>query len=332
MKRSGQTARANPSYCFIKLLLLFSVSGSARADVSSDEIQGLVNQGKLQDALEQTNQQLSKDRGNVTFLFLKGLILTKSNQLEQARQVFERLTEQHPDLPEPYNNLAVVYAALGEFDKAGGELQKAINTHPGYATVHENIGDIYAKMASRAYNQALQLHGENKSAKTKLSLISDLFSLPEEASVTGSQTESLSELTTTQAALADDTQAQVKQPDTSGTDGRVAKDVENRLKQWASAWSAQDARAYLSFYAEEFTPPQKQSRAVWEASRTQRISAPQFIRLDVSNVEVIMYGQERAQAIFSQKYQSDTYNDRVTKILLLKNVNDKWYIVEERLK
>ncbi|PJC02445.1 MAG: DUF4440 domain-containing protein, partial [Gallionellales bacterium CG_4_9_14_0_8_um_filter_59_50] len=78
-------------------------------------------------------------------------------------------------LPEPYNNLAVLYAGQGQYEKAKVALEMAIRTHPSYATAHENLGDIYAKMASQAYDRALQLDKSNADTRTKLALIQDLF-------------------------------------------------------------------------------------------------------------------------------------------------------------
>jgi tetratricopeptide (TPR) repeat protein len=89
---------------------------------------------------------------------------------------FPELTEDYPELPEPYNNLAVLYAAQADYERAKNSLEMAIRTHPSYATAHENLGDIYAKMASQAYDKALQLDKSNTSAQTKLALIRDLFS------------------------------------------------------------------------------------------------------------------------------------------------------------
>jgi tetratricopeptide (TPR) repeat protein len=77
----------------------------------------------------------------------------------------------------------VIYASLGDYDKARELLERAINTHPAYATAYENIGDIYAKLASHAYNQALELDRENNTARAKLSLVNDLFSRPENVEV-----------------------------------------------------------------------------------------------------------------------------------------------------
>ncbi len=143
-----------------------------------EQVQKLIAEGELATALVSTDEDLAKDPDNITYLFLKGLILTKQEKLEQARDIFLQLTQLNPELPEPYNNLAVIYAALGDFDSAREALQNAINTHPSYATAHENMGDIYAKLASKAYNQALELDKDNSTAKAKLSLVNDLFSNP----------------------------------------------------------------------------------------------------------------------------------------------------------
>jgi len=155
-------------------LVVYAIT--ARADV--EQIQKLIATGNLNEALTQTNRELAKDQNNVTYRFLKGLVLTRQDKLDQARDIFIGITRSNPELPEPYNNLAVIYAALGDFDKARIALEEAINTHPAYATAHENIGDIYAKLASQAYNQALELDGHNNTAKAKLSLVNELFSIP----------------------------------------------------------------------------------------------------------------------------------------------------------
>src|SRR4029077_13377674 len=88
---------------------------------------------------------------------------------------FTSLTEDYPELPEPYNNLAVLYASKGKYDKPRNPLARAIRTHPSDAIAHENLGDVYAKMASEAYDKALQLDRSNAAAQTKLAMIKDLF-------------------------------------------------------------------------------------------------------------------------------------------------------------
>ena len=88
-------------------------------------------------------------------------------QPAQAIATFTKLTEDFPELPEPYNDLAVLHAAQGDYDKARAALEMAIRTNPGYATAHENLGDIYARLASQAYCKALQLEVANATVKVQ---------------------------------------------------------------------------------------------------------------------------------------------------------------------
>ena len=95
---------------------------------------------------------------------------------EQAKEVFLALTGDYPDLPEPHNNLAVLYAADGDYALARNALVQAINNHPSYATAHENLGDIYARMAGIAYGKALEIDADNQTARVKLAMVRELFS------------------------------------------------------------------------------------------------------------------------------------------------------------
>jgi tetratricopeptide (TPR) repeat protein len=105
----------------------------------------------------------------------KGVILTEQKKPQEAIKVYTELNSQYPDLPEPYNNLAVLHAAQGEYDKARMALEMAIRVKPDYATAHENLGDIYAKMAADAYNKAAKLDGGNKTAPVKLKRVTELL-------------------------------------------------------------------------------------------------------------------------------------------------------------
>src|SRR5688572_7156525 len=146
----------------------------AQTDPLQDANQ-LFRQGQFDRAMDRVNSYLSSRPKDARGRFLKGLLLTEQNKPTEAIRVFTELTQDYPELPEPYNNLAVLYASQGQYDKARGALEMAIRTHPSYATAHENLGDIYAKMASQAYDKALQLDKGNQAAQTKLNLIKDLF-------------------------------------------------------------------------------------------------------------------------------------------------------------
>lgn len=159
----------------IALGLTISFAAPAFAD-NLPEIQRLIKQGQHAQALEKTEQYLSSRPKDAQGRFLKGLILTEMNRPTEAIGVFTKLSEDYPELPEPYNNLAVLYAQQKQYDKARTALEMAIRTHPSYAIAYENLGDVYAKLASQAYDKALQLDGANTSMQNKLALIRDLIS------------------------------------------------------------------------------------------------------------------------------------------------------------
>src|SRR5918996_3576538 len=162
-------------------------SGWAQTDPLQDANQ-LFRQGQFDRAMDRVNGYLATRPKDAKGRFLKGLILTEQNKPNEAIKVFTELSQDYPELPEPYNNLAVLHASQGQYDKARNSLEMAIRTHPSYATAHENLGDIYAKMASQAYDKALQLDRSNQAAQGKLNLIKDLFSQTSTATASRTQT------------------------------------------------------------------------------------------------------------------------------------------------
>jgi tetratricopeptide (TPR) repeat protein len=160
---------------FLAALLasLLLASGPVRAD----EVQKIDQQyrsGDLTGALERVELYLVKNPKNAKARFLKGLILTDQNRIDDAIEVMSALTEDYPELPEPYNNLAVLHASQGRYQTAMHALEAAIRAHPNYATAHENLGDLHAKLASIAYEKAVTLDSKNTTAQAKLTLIRSL--------------------------------------------------------------------------------------------------------------------------------------------------------------
>lgn len=142
----------------------------SQADEVAD-VSKLLRAGKVAEALVKTNEFLAKHPADPQMRFMKGVLLTEQNKSEEAIAVFTKLTEDYRDLPEPYNNLAVLYAANGQYEKARIALEKAIRTNPSYMTAYENLGDVYGKMASQAYDKALALGSSNTPSKSKLTLL-----------------------------------------------------------------------------------------------------------------------------------------------------------------
>jgi ketosteroid isomerase-like protein len=162
--------RAVGNVCAGAGLLAALLATPAFADELAD-VTKLLRAGKASEALARTNAFLAKNPADPQMRFMKGVLLTEQNKSDEAIAIFTKLTEDYKDLPEPYNNLAVLYAASGQYDKARVALEKAIRTNPSYMTAYENLGDVYGKLASQAYDKALALGNGAPPATSKLTLL-----------------------------------------------------------------------------------------------------------------------------------------------------------------
>lgn len=340
-------------YCQLALLAGILLSGNP---VSADEIQDanrLFKQGQHSQALDKVNHILSAKPKDAQARFLKGLILTEQGQTGDAIKTFAALTEDYPELPEPYNNLAVLYASQGQYDKAKLALEMAIRTHPSYATAHENLGDIYAKMASQAYDRALQLDRSNTATQTKLAMIQDLFAgnarnkasvrntpaqnkaeepaqTKNEGTVPADKTVSSPEPAPPQAAAskpapAEKTQSPSPAPQTTDSN----KEILDTVNAWAAAWSAKDVAKYLSFYAADFKIPGGENRTAWEKNREERLTAPKFIEVGISKATVKLSDSNHATVKFRQSYRASHLKTSGNKTLLMVKTGNGWQIQEE---
>jgi len=166
--------RQQAALCAGALLLGLGLAAHAHADDVQDANK-LLKQKQFDQALEKVNGVLASKPKDAPARFLKGVILMELGKTEDAIGVFQALTEDMPDQPEPYNNLGVLYALQGHYDKAKTTMEMAIRIQPSYAVAHENLGDIYAKMASKEYERALQLDPNNTSPQGKLTTVKQLF-------------------------------------------------------------------------------------------------------------------------------------------------------------
>jgi Flp pilus assembly protein TadD len=147
---------------------------AARADEQADVTQ-LMRSGQHAQALARAEQYLAGKPRDPQMRFLKGVVQSEMGRSADAIATFTQLSQDYPELPEPYNNLAVLYAAQSQFDKARAALEMAVRTNPGYAVAHENLGDVYARLATQSYSRAQQLDPAGTSASTKLALIRQLL-------------------------------------------------------------------------------------------------------------------------------------------------------------
>jgi len=319
------------------------------------EAQKLYSQGKLQPALDKVEGFLKTAPRDPQARFLKALVFTEQKRVNDAIQVFTGLTEDFPELPEPYNNLAVLYASQGNFDKAKASLELAIHTHPSYATAHENLGDIYAQLASRAYDRALQLDKSNTTAQLKLSMVKDLFSsqklaaaappakaepsarveLPkaEPRKTAPEKTEPRAEPKVAPPPKAEPQVAPVavaKPPAAAPTGSDAKAQAIAAVEGWAKAWSSKDVPGYLGHYAPDFEVPGGAARAAWEKERSDRIQKPKSIEVTVKVLSAQASDNE-ATVTVRQSYKSDTLKSNNTKTLKLVKSGDRWLIKQERV-
>ena len=336
----------------LRLLALTALVGTGAAQAQANdyaEITQLLKAGKAAEALTKADQRLSATPRDPQLRFLKGVAQADSGKQADAVATFTKLTEDYPELPEPYNNLAVLYANQNQLDKARTALEMAIRTNPSYATARANLGDIYAKLASQAYNKALQLDAANAtSVKPKLALIRELFSAdiakgakpaaaaPAPAVVAtqrpapapapaAAPAPTTAPAATAAAPAATPAPAPAAAPDAAKQE--AAKDAKE-VTAAVQAWAAKDMKAYLAAYGKDFDPPGRMTRAAWEKEREARIVGKSKITVQVSDLNVSVNGN-KATARFRQAYSADSLNVSSRKTLDLVESNGRWLIVRE---
>ncbi len=333
---------------FASLAVSVPLAWAAPADDLRDA-QKLYSSGRYLPSLDKVEGYLKAQPRDAPGRFLKGLILTEQKKTGEAIQVFTGLTEDYPELPEPYNNLAVLYASQGNYDKAKSALELAIHTHPSYATAHENLGDIYAQLASRAYDRALALDKNNTTAQVKLSMVKDLFVSQKAGASAKGEPVKVAKAEATKIAKAEPPRAEAAKaeppkaeapktepakvaaarPTAAALQGDEAQ-VNGAIQGWAKAWAAKDVKGYLAHYAPDFETPGGEARDAWEKTRAERIERPRSIEV-VAQVKSVKVSGNEATAVIRQTYKSDTLKSSNTKTLKLVKVGDKWLIKQERV-
>jgi tetratricopeptide (TPR) repeat protein len=320
-----------------RLVVVASVAivSLAHADDLQD-INALLKQGQHAKALERVNQYLAQKPADPNARFTKGLILAEQNKTQEAIEIFAALSRDYPDLPEPYNNLAVLYASQGQYDRAREELEKSIRTHPSYATAYENLGDVYAKLASQAYDKALQFDSSNSAAKNKLSLIRGLISTSRTQTAAAEPVQPPMARKSAEEKPAQpkvmQAEADAKSAEAPGPRGQARGDeaVLQTVLAWASAWSQKKVETYLAFYAQDFKTPKGEGRPEWEAGRRERIGSAKSIAVAVESPKVVMKDENNATVSFRQGYRSDTLKVSSRKTLVMVRQQGRWVIREER--
>ncbi|MDB4040890.1 tetratricopeptide repeat protein [Methylophilaceae bacterium] len=298
----------------IGIFLLFSpFAYSMQSNI--EEIKLLLKNGEYVLAETLTNKSIEENLNDPELLFYKGIIETNMGKNNQAIDTFRNLTDRFPELPEPYNNLAVLYAEKGQFSLAKEILEQAIKTNPSYLTAHINLGDIFTKMASESYNKALEIDKSNNVAITKLSMITQLFNY--------------------QPNTKNTTIKVVKSKNDVNDEVLSKKDKEKyilvAIENWKRAWEDKNMDNYLNSYSPNFIYPNNMSKEEWEKYRTNRIVSKKIITISISNIK-LRFKKEKVTATFKQNYKSGKLNQTSYKTLVLVGTRDQWLILEETSK
>lgn len=155
--RATHSARALLSCCAGLLLALSLVAPApAQTRPGVTELEQQYRRGDARGALQRLEQALVADPGQAPLRFLQAVLVADQGRSTEAGVLLERMIEDFPDLPEPYNNLAVLRAAAGQLDSARQLLEAALRLDPNYRAAQENLGDLHLRLALRAYTAAAQ--------------------------------------------------------------------------------------------------------------------------------------------------------------------------------
>lgn len=356
------TPNPNLRHVLAKTVVLSGLLGALlAAPVFADEsadVSKLLRAGRLAEAITKADAFLAQRPRDAQMRFLKGVILTEQNKSAEAIVVFTKLTEDFPDLPEPYNNLAVLYASSGQYAKARAALDTAIRTNPAYATAYENLGDVHAKLASQAYDKALQLDSANSAAKSKLTLLHSLAGnmnaktaaaplpaapktppvavvaqAPKAAPPAPAVVQPAAPAAAKPAPAASvPASAAVAKPESAKpvhNDDADRDEVLSAVNGWAKAWSTQDVKSYLNYYGSDFQTPNGESRKAWAEDRHARIEGKSRINVKLESPHVTISGNT-ATVKFRQVYTSNRLKASSRKTLVMTKQGGKWQIKQER--
>ena len=326
------------------------------------EIQRLLRSQQAGQALKLIDDALAKNANDPAMRFRRGVALSMLDRKAEALQVFQKLVADHPEMPAPYNNLAVLYGSQGDYDKARAALVAAIRTNPQYATAYQNLGDVYAQLASQAYSKALQLDKNDTTSPPKLRLLGELIASPAQSAAAPAPAPTkptqVAVATPAPAAVAAPKPAPVPPPPAPApkppapapapvakpvptpapapaptpapavATGNGISEIDAAVHAWASAWSRRDMAGYLDAYTPDYATGGKSHKA-WEEDRKARILPRKRIAVEISDLRVSVNG-DRAQAHFKQTYESDTLTTSGHKTLdLVRTPSGKWLIKQE---
>jgi tetratricopeptide (TPR) repeat protein len=141
-------------------------------------IDTLISNQNWSAALIELDARIKSNPRDTQAKFKRGTVLARLNRDNEAIQQFAELTQAYPELPEPYNNLAALYAKAGRYEDARVALETAVKTNPSYGLAYDNLGDLYLQLAAQSYKRAQSLGQASGSAAQRLADLQKIIAAP----------------------------------------------------------------------------------------------------------------------------------------------------------
>lgn len=299
---------------------------------AADSMQQLIVQKQYAQAIHSGEQTLRQTPNDSNTRFLTAYAYQMTGKSDRAIKMYEDLIRDEPQLPEPRNNLAMIFLDQGDYDRASLLLVSAINTRINYAIAYNNLSQVYKGIASEAYRRAISqtsepakyTHDIELTAITRLDNASaesqtQIASLPTSKPVLPKAT--VKEVPVAEVASATPSLVNVANLDTL---------MIEKVMYWAKAWSSKDFDSYTGSYTPDYRD-KFNTHAQWVKYRRGRILRAGDIKVDVSGFSVKQRSSNKVTVDFTQAFSSPSYNDRVVKRLDFERVGNQWKISKERV-
>lgn len=146
-------------------MLLCSLSFTTlRADSELQAVRVLLQAGEYLTALVLLEDLNVLRPCDADLLLLLARVYEATGETDTAISVYQTLISNFPNLPEPYNNIAVLYAARGKIEKAKELLIRGLSTNDSYQRLQKNLSTLYVVEAAEAYRRALSLDDQHSAS------------------------------------------------------------------------------------------------------------------------------------------------------------------------
>ncbi len=315
--------------------------------------------------LEKLSEWLLQDPQNPQLLLQKGIYLSDLGKLQAAFDIFEGLRVAFLNQPEPYINLASVYARWGQLDEARNMLMKSSALQGDRLQTQISLASVHMELALEALKKAREIQPGDTQTQARLRALEKFMAEPAAAiflangPAGATQTKSLDKARTVttptpprrerpqrnQVTQPRGDQLQLESLDLSadppvlgsGTaresasieDAARQGEVQAALRSWLKAWSARSFEAYITHYSAAFEPSDGTDLQAWKQRRKTRIESTRSIRVDMRILSLQVEGP-MASVRIQQTYRSDRYADKARKDLLLRLEGRQWKLLSER--